>query len=108
MGILASAEFWSAIAGAVVGGFIAFGVQMIALRETRKQQIAEHQQRQKALAHSLVFKMIGVHSNFRSIRRHFDDCLRKADEKAKAEPWQIVLPLANFPENIHFSSEEMG
>jgi hypothetical protein len=53
--------------------------------------------------------MIQIHSDFFGIQRHFDECFEEAGKKNfKGEPWQFVLPLANLPDPIHFSSDEMG
>ena len=102
-------EFWSAIAGAVVGGLIAYIVQVKALREGRKQRDDDHKKVQQAQGHALLFKMIRIHSNFSGIHQHIESCFEKAARKRdRAEPWQFVLPLANPPDPVHFSSDEMG
>ena len=102
-------EFWAAIAGAVVGGFIAYAVQMKALREARKQRDEDHKQLQQALANALLFKMARIYSNFYGLHRHIEDSFAEAAQRGlKGEPWQFVRPLANPPDPVHFSSEEMG
>lgn len=107
--ILSEAEFWSAIAGAVVGGGIAYVIQLTALREGRRQREQDHKQRQQALGNSLLFKVIRIHSNFHGIHRHIEDCLEQAARRGDTgEPWQFVLPLANPPAPVHFSADEMG
>jgi predicted acylesterase/phospholipase RssA len=60
--ILDSTEFWSAIVGAIVGGLIALGAQMLALRADRKRREEDHKREQQALAASLLFKMMRIHS----------------------------------------------
>jgi hypothetical protein len=98
-----------AIAGAIVGGVIAYVVQIKALRESRKQREEDRRQIKQPQAHALLFKMIQIHSDFFGIQRHFDECFEAASKKNfKGEPWQFVLPLANLPDPIHFSSDEMG
>src|SRR2546426_10526449 len=52
--ILDSTEFWSAIVGAIVGGLIALGAQMLALRAGRKRREEDHKREQQALAASLL------------------------------------------------------
>jgi hypothetical protein len=102
-------EFWSAIAGAIVGGVIAFAIQLISLRAAKRQREEDRRIVQQALGNSLLFKMTRIYSNFYGILRHFDECFENAESKGlKGEPWQIVLPLANLPDTVHFSSEEMG
>ena len=111
--MLGQTEFWSAIAGAivgaVVGGTIAYMVQVRALREARMQRDEDHKRLQQALGHAVLFKMVRIHSNFYGFHRHFEDCFAKAARRgSKDEPWRFVLPLANPPDPVHFSSEEMG
>ena len=111
--MLGETEFWSAIVGAilgaVVGGSIAYMVQVKALREARTQRGEDHKRLQQALGHAVLFKMIRIHSNFHGIHQHFEGCFEKAAQRGSTdEPWQFVLPLANPPDPVHFSSEEMG
>jgi hypothetical protein len=102
-------EFWSAIIGAVVGGLIAYIIQITALREGRKQRNEDRTQVQQAQAHSLLFKMVRIYSDFYGIHQHVEDCFATAAKRGlKGEPWQFLLPLANLPDPIHFSAEEMG
>jgi hypothetical protein len=102
-------EFWSAIVGAIVGGLIAYIVQVKALREGRKQRNEDHRRVQQAQGHELLFKMIRIHSGFSGIHQHIESCFEQAARKGlTGEPWQFVLPLANPPDPVHFSSEEMG
>jgi hypothetical protein len=98
-------EFWSAITGALVGGMIAFVVQMIALRAAKSQRSEDY----KLVQQDWEIKMIRIHVNFQAINRHIEACFEGAGRRGLVgEPWQFVLPLANPPNPIHFSSEEMG
>jgi len=107
--IFSSTEFWSAIAGAIVGGLVALCGQLVAFHEAKRQRIADERQRHRALGNSLLFKMIRIHSNIHAISKHFESCLNDASRAGfKGEPWQIILPLANPPEFIRFSPDEMG
>lgn len=102
-------EFWSAILGAVVGGSIAYRIQLKALREGRMQRDEDHKRLQQALGNALLFKMVRIHSNFYGFHRHFEDCFAEAARRGSTDdPWRFVLPLANPPDPVHFSSEEMG
>ena len=67
--LLHSSEFWSAIAGAVIGGLIALVAQVIFLRTAKKQREDEQRRTQQALANSLLFKMMRIHSNFVAIHK---------------------------------------
>ncbi|MCF6198996.1 MAG: hypothetical protein L3J67_06280 [Hyphomicrobiaceae bacterium] len=66
-------EFWAAIIGAIVGGLISAGLQWLAYREQKKQREEERKNKDTAIAHSLLFKMIGIHTNL----YHFNDYLEK-------------------------------
>jgi hypothetical protein len=106
-------NFWSgiigAIVGAAVGGIISYLIQMSALREKRKHRREDRLSNEKALANALLFKVIRIYSNLHSMHRHIEDCFETAEKDGfKGEPWQFVLPLANFPELVHLSSDEMG
>lgn len=109
LSILGATEFWSAIVGAVVGGLIAYAVQTQALREGRKLRDEDHKRVEHALGYSLLFKMMRIYSDFYGIHEHIESCFQKAArDKFEGAPWQFFLPLANPPEPVHFSSEEMG
>jgi hypothetical protein len=88
---------------------VAYIVQVKALREGRRLRDDDHKRVQQAQGTALLFKMIRIHSDLHSIHRHIEDCFEDAEQKGvTGEPWQFVLPLANPPGPIHFSSEEMG
>ena len=105
-------EFWSAIIGAIVGatagGLIAYMVQMMALREGRKQRKDDYKQSQQSLGNALLFEMMRIHSNLKIIHDHIESRFAEAElKKSKEEPWQFYLPIANHPDPVHFTSEEM-
>ena len=108
-----SSQFWAgiigAVVGAIVGGVISYFIQRSALREARDQRREDDLRTQRALAHALLFKVIRIHSDFDAIYSHVEGCIEKAaNEGFKGEPWQFVLPPANIPDAVKFSSEEMG
>ncbi|MDP6388571.1 MAG: hypothetical protein QF654_01590 [Alphaproteobacteria bacterium] len=111
--IFSETGFWSAIFGAIVGavagGLIAYMIQVKALREGRNQRDGDHRKLQQALGNALLFKMIRINSNFYGIHQHIEDRFADAAQREfKGEPWQFYLPIANPPDPVHFSSEEMG
>ncbi len=102
-------EFWSAIAGAVVGGLIAFAVQLVTLRASKRQRDEDRLQSRQALGNSLLFKMVRIHSDIYGIHHHLETCFDSASKRGLGgEPWNFVIPLANPPSAIEFSSDEMG
>lgn len=104
-----SNEFWSAIGGAVVGGLIAFAIQLVALRAAAKQRAEEAAERRKALGHALLFKMLKIYSHLHQFNEHLEETFAKAEKAgSEREPWEIVLPIANHPAAFHFSTDEMA
>ncbi len=102
-------EFWSAIAGAIVGGVIALGIQLLALHAAAKDRREAAAERQKALGHALLFKTIQIYSHLRSFNGHLKDAQAVAEKAGqKTIIWQIVLPFANLPQRVHFSTDEMA
>ena len=103
------ATLTAAILGAVIGGGIAYRGQMKALQEGRRQREEDRLLRQQALAHSLLFKIAKIHTDFYAIHRHVEGCFEEtAGNETLTEPWQIVRPIADPPDPMKFSSDEMG
>ena len=103
-----SSEFVSAIAGAVVGGLIAFGIQMIALRAAVKARKDEAAEKKKALAHSLMFKMLQIHAHLLHFSQHLEEAFAQGAADNIPEPWAFVQAMANHPDKVNFASDEMA
>ncbi|CAN7574610.1 hypothetical protein [Mesorhizobium caraganae] len=93
-------EFWSAIAGAivgsVVGGLISFLLQRDALRAARDERMAAAAEERKALAFSLIFKMISIVNNLGNLKVHVDECrARAASDRHSGPSVTFLLPLVN-------------
>lgn len=101
-------EFWSAISGAMVGGLIALLIQLIALRAAINERNEEKKERNKALAHSIVFKVMRIHSNLYNLHLHLEESFSAADPQSHDEPFSFVLPLASSPADVHFTADEMS
>ncbi len=107
-------EFWAAIIGAlvgsIVGGFITYKIQQKTLTASTEQIEKEARERQHALGYALLFKMVRIHSGLASMRLHLEEYLGKLGqgEYVDWEPWQIVQPIANPLETVHFSTNEMA
>jgi hypothetical protein len=107
--LIESTEFWATIAGAIVGGAISLAIQMISFREGRLIRQKDRKRQDEALAHSLVFKCMRILSNIHLIYGHFiESDARAATDGVNVEPWAKYLPIANPPEPINFSADEMG
>lgn len=92
----------------MVGGLIAFGIQLVALRAAAKQRAEEAAERRKALGHALLVKMLKIHSHLHGFNEHLEETFAKAEKAGfDGEPWQIVRPIANHPPTVHFSTDEM-
>jgi len=102
-------EFWAAIAGALVGGVITFLIQKSDQWEKRRQRLADRSEARRALGYSLVFKMVKIYSNLTHLRSHLQEAFASAATRGiHGEPWQFVLALANSPERVNFSADEMS
>lgn len=101
-------EFWSAIAGAVVGGLIAYMVQLKALGEAAKERKASSTETQKGLAYSLLFKVISIDSSLDGLKQHVDQGLALKERERNAHISAVLKPLANLPTPVEFSADEMA
>lgn len=107
--IAGETEFIAAVVGSIVGGVIAYIVQVTALREARRTKKVDELQKRQALAHSLLFKTIKIHSNIRHLRDYLEERFSLAKKDGfDGEPWQMILQLANPPPEVNFSADEMG
>ena len=119
-----NSNFWAgvsgAIVGAVVGGIISYLLQRQSLSEARRQRKAESVQDeerrkaddtrvQRALGTSLLFKVISIEANLDALYRYFGESYENArNNQLEGNPWTYFQPLANHPEPIYFSPNEMG
>ena len=102
-------EFWSAILGAVIGGLIAFGIQIKVIYENRKLREEDRDINQKAMANSLIFKLQRIYSNIGVVSKHIEECYKSELAKEEGvEIWQILFPLANPAPSIELTSDEMS
>jgi hypothetical protein len=98
-------EFWAAIVGAIVGsisaGFITWSLQ-------RNQDHRQTLERNQALARSLMFKLVRIHSDFVGFSRHVKECEDSAKRENLPVGWQSLRAIGNLPAAVSFSPEEMG
>lgn len=107
--LLGATELWSAIVGALIGGAIAAGVEYRALRSERAERELTKKETERALARSLLLKLMRIHSNILNIGKYIAHALAKGRQiDASVDPWAIVQPSAFQPNPVTFSAEEMG
>lgn len=107
--LLRSSDFWAALIGAIVGGLIAFGIQIVSLNAAKKQREDDALERKKGLAHSLLFKVIQVYSHLHHFHSHIEEQVVKAGQEGfQGKLWQIVMPLGNGPAEVTFTADEMA
>lgn len=98
-------EFWAAVIGAIVGsvtgGLIAWLLQL-------SQDSRQTSERNQALARSLIFKLMRIHSDLRAFKRHVDECEANAKRDSLPIGWQSLRAIGNLPERISFTPEEMS
>lgn len=100
-------EFWSAVAGAVVGGVIAYVIQRQERRAARAERLDARRSEDKAQAHSLLFKVISIQSLLGHIKQHVDERLALLEENS-TDIAGVLIPISNMPGEVNFSSAEMA
>ncbi|HEX8166548.1 MAG TPA: hypothetical protein VF601_12265 [Beijerinckiaceae bacterium] len=100
-------ELWAALLGAVIGGGISLWAAKIGLREARKQRAEDRDERQKALANSMIFKLRRIYSTLANMNENLERAEKKEAE-LKCDPWQTFKPIINVPGPIYFTSDEMA
>lgn len=108
LSMFASSEFLSAIAGAVVGGLIAYFVQLQTLREGRKAIAAQKREEDNAAAYALFYKVLSIYNNLNHINNYVIEA-RKALQARSDLPLSAMLkPLANIASPIYFDTAGMA
>ena len=104
---------WSSAAGIVFGAAISALVGAIlqknSFAEARRQKEKDRFEVRKAQAYSLFFKMLRIFSNLEILHKS----VREVPKPPKADgslggAWQTTLPLANLPDRVKFTSDEMA
>jgi hypothetical protein len=108
LSMLFSSEFLSAIAGAVVGGLIAFLVQLQALREARKERAAQKREEENAAAYALFFKVLSISNNLNHIKNYVIEARTLLNSRAEMPLHVALKPLANVPSPLFFDAAEMA
>jgi hypothetical protein len=102
----------SAFGGSIIGGTIsavvAFIIQHRSLKATKVQRAADKLEQRKALALTVLTKMIRIASTLEILKTSLDNAFKRAERDGiKTQPWMIVIPIATLPGKVHFESEEL-
>jgi hypothetical protein len=101
--------FGGSIIGATMGGIINYILQRAARAEAKKQKNIDRKEARTVLAYSFLFKMIKIVSGLKHLRTVVHGCLGEAQKRGyQGAAWKVVLPIANKPEPVKFTAEEMG
>ena len=113
------ADYWDlvpAIVGGVIGA-LAGGIPawLLAKRQSDETLHRDREQRvdtQKALAFSVVVKLLHTINSTVSLSNHVKLCLALRDDpdRAHMEPWQVLVPMIGHTDegSIRFTADEMG
>lgn len=101
-------EFWAAVIGAVVGGGLAGAVQYMTIRHQKSEEDRRRRENSQALGRGLVFKLMRIVTVLRNLHVHIDEARSRVPEAMHDEPWTYVLPIANLPETVRLTSEEVS
>jgi hypothetical protein len=114
--LIESSEMTSAIVGGLIGA-LAGGIPawLLAKRQSNETLRQDREQRvdnQKALAFSVVVKLLHVIDSTISLSNHVKSCMALRNDPARGhmEPWQVLVPMIGHTDegSIRFTSEEMA
>lgn len=100
-----NSEFWAAVAGAIIGALAGGGVAWFL---QWRQDTRQTQERNRALARSLIFKLMRIHSDLYGMRRHVEECSSNAKKHHLPDSWQSLRAIGNLPPLVSFTPEEMS
>ncbi len=101
-------EFWAAIAGAVVGGLVSAIIQYLSIRHQRSEEEKRRLEVRQLLGRSLTFKLMRIVRDLHGINVHLTEGGKSAPPEMQSEPWSYVQPIANLPEKVLITYEEIA
>lgn len=107
--LIDATEFWAAIIGALIGGLVSFAAQFYAIRHAENERKTHDLKQQQARAHALLYKLVRIHSNFKSIGDHLESAWDRLDseKRSKQEIWSHIPAMASFPAPVVLENDEM-
>lgn len=104
----ALAAIWGGAVGAILGGVISLGIQLLVLRQAKMDRIEQQKEERRALARSLFLKMIRIASNLDQLQRHLELAFATVPNEIHENPWLFVQPLASLPPEVQIASHELS
>jgi hypothetical protein len=113
-------EYWDlvpavvgGVIGALAGGIPAWLLAKRQSDETLRRDREQRVENQKALAFSVVVKLLHIINSTISLSNHVKSCLALRNDPARAhmEPWQVLVPMIGHTDDegsIRFTAEEMA
>lgn len=99
----------SVLFGAAISAAVSFVLQRGSFKEARQQKEKDRREVRKALALSLVFKMIRISSDLNNLGKSIFESMERAKKDGLAGmPFQVVAPTHPLPDPVRFSPDEMA
>jgi len=111
---LLSSISWSSVAsiifGAAISAFVSYVLQRNSFAEARKTREAERKEKRQAIAYSLLFKTLRIHSDLVTLEHAVTSTIEDARKNGFAGEhlYQVVRPVIPLPDPVKFSAEEMA
>lgn len=97
-------EFWAAIAGALTGGAITFGLQVHQFNQRDKETEKQKIERDRDLAKHIVVKVLTIASDIKAIHEYVSI---GNDKHPDIQMWTGVTPMVGVPSGIRIHENEM-
>jgi hypothetical protein len=109
---LAKAIDWRAAAGvlfgAAISAVVSYWLQRSSFAEARHQKEIDKREDRRTLGLNVLTKMIRIASTLELLKQSLDTAFARAKKDGiTGRPWMIVMPLANFPGDVHFEPNEL-
>jgi hypothetical protein len=95
--------------GAAISAVISYALQRSSFAEARRQKERDRREVRKALALSLVFKMIRISSDLNNLGKSILESIERAKKHGfTGMTFQMVVPTLPLPDPVRFSPDEMA
>jgi len=97
----------SLLAGTVISAIVSYLLQRSSFAEARRQKAQEKLETRKMLGLNLFHKMIRIVSTLGTLKNSLDNAFTRVKANEHPHNWQIIMPIANFPDRVKFTPEEL-